>query len=262
MELAATLKLSKKIDEKLVIVGMEKVPFERVLGVEIGTVMQQLFESKGVEFRMGRVLKRFIPSDANGKFVGGVELDNGEILSGDLVVIGAGIIPTTNFLEKGTSYLAGDGSIFVDNHLGIIGLQNVYAAGDVARFPYGNGNIRVEHWDVAIDQGRIAARNMLGKNDLIGRMVPFFWTGMFGTSIRYAGNAMVWDEIVFKGNLDEKKFAAYFVHQGQIVAVASIGTDPVAVAVWELMREGKMPSPQVIKENELDFILKFASLEK
>jgi len=158
--------------------------------------------------------------------------------------------------------LAGDGSIFVDNHLGIIGLQNVYAAGDVARFPYGNGNIRVEHWDVAIDQGRIAARNMLGKNDLIGRMVPFFWTGMFGTSIRYAGNAMVWDEIVFKGNLDEKKFAAYFVHQGQIVAVASIGTDPVAVAVWELMREGKMPSPQVIKENELDFILKFASLEK
>lgn len=64
---------------------------------------------------------------------------------------------------------------------------DVFAAGDVARFPYNeDGLIRVEHWQVAQQQGRVAAENMLGLQRPYSD-VPFFWTVLFGMSLRYAG---------------------------------------------------------------------------
>lgn len=111
-------------------------------------------------------------------------------------------------------------------------------------------NIRIEHWDVAMDMGRVAARNMLGAQTPY-RGVPFFWTGQFGKSVRYAGNAMAWDEVILQGRADgtDPKFVAYFVAPGgaAISAVATLDRDPQAVAAQELFRLGRMPTPAQVR---------------
>jgi hypothetical protein len=56
--------------------------------------------------------------------------------------------------------------------------------------------------------------------------VPFFWTVQFGKSVRYAGHATSFDEVIIQGNPDELKFAAYYVRQGKVLAVAALGTWP------------------------------------
>lgn len=254
MEAAACLKSRKNI-EKIVVVGMEKVPFERVLGEQVGGALQKLSESKGIEFRMQAVLKRYIGTD--GKLTG-VELNTGEILPCDLVVIGAGIICSTQYL-KGALQLERDGSIIVDEGMKVE--DNIYVAGDIARFPYWSTKevIRIEHWDVAQQQGRIAARNMAGKGAKY-ESVPFFWTNLFGHSVRYAGNAMSWDKIVIKGDLEGLKFVGYFVRDNTVLACVTIGADPIAVAVSELIRDGKMPTADKIEANpDRDYILSFLS---
>ena len=89
---------------------------------------------------------------------------------------------------------------------------------------------------------------MLGK-DVAYETVPFFWTAQYGKSLRYAGNCMAPTEIVIKGSLDDLNFVAYYIANGKVTAVATLGADPVAVAASELLRQGKMPSPASCKRN-------------
>ncbi len=81
--------------------------------------------------------------------------------------------------------------------------EGVYVAGDLARYPYfyTGESVRVEHYGMAMYQGRIAAHNIMGKNVEL-RNVPFFWTVQFGKAIRYAGHALSYDEILFDGNVE------------------------------------------------------------
>jgi hypothetical protein len=72
--------------------------------------------------------------------------------------------------------------------------------------------------------GRAAARSFLGKQTRQFDIVPFFWTVQFGKSVRYAGHATSFDEVIIHGNPDELKFAAYYVRQGKVLAVAALGT--------------------------------------
>lgn len=118
-------------------------------------------------------------------------------------------------------------------------------------------SVRIEHWDVAMDQGRVAALNMLDKQ-VIYETVPFFWTAQFGMSLRYAGHANQFDDIIVDGDLTAKrpKFTAYFVQDEKIAAVATFNNDPQAVAALELLREGKMPSAEEIRvERTIDLTL-------
>jgi len=66
--------------------------------------------------------------------------------------------------------------------------EGVYAAGDIVRFPLPlvNGDVNIGHWQIAHNHGRVAARNMFGKVDAFNS-IPFFWTVMFGKSLRYCG---------------------------------------------------------------------------
>lgn len=154
--------------------------------------------------RPPRTLTSFTRSSARATGTGrvcGVTFD-GETIPADLVVVGAGIIPSTGYLDEaeGVQLNPRGGGVIVDEHLRAC--EDVYAAGDIAAFPYwaADGEItRVEHWDVAIQQGRIAARNMLGKGEPF-RTVPFFWTQQYGAKIRvrYAGHAREWDEQIFQ----------------------------------------------------------------
>ena len=152
MEAAASL--GQRGIGKVVVVAPEEVPFEASLGKRLGTLLRGIHESHGVDFRLGRSVKSFTGDDR----VRGVTLDDGTELDADLVLMGVGVRPATDFI-RGIE-LEPDGSVLVDELLRV--RDGVYAAGDIATFPdWRTGEpTRIEHWRSAQQQGAIAGRNL------------------------------------------------------------------------------------------------------
>lgn len=186
-----------------------------------------------MQFRMQSIVKEFIGKDGK---VTGVILASGEELEAEVCVVGAGVVPATQFiLQNKDIQLQADGSIRVDETLKVT--ENLYAGGDLCRFPYffTGEHIRVEHYGMAQYHGRVAALNMLGKRTKV-ESVPFFWTVQYGKSIRYCGHFISCDNIIYDGNLEDLKFAAFFIKNGSVVAAVSVGRDPLTSIVAELLQ--------------------------
>jgi len=255
METAAML---AKQAASVTVLGSETVPFERVLGKDLGKFYQDWHESKGIKFIMSSVVNEFLANDQGNcralKLTYGGQTTE---LETDIVILGVGAAPDTEFLKKSsTSFnIQNDGSLLVDEKLAVVGIKNVYAAGDIARFPYpyfskGTPIIaRIEHWGVASQQGRIAAKNMLGK-ELSYHHVPYFWTAQYGKSLRYCGFAHHYTDIVIQGSLEEQTFIGYYIDGEEIVAICSMGKDPIVSHASELFRLGLMPPVSFIREGK------------
>lgn len=234
MEAAASLR-ERGLDVTVIAPSAE--PFESTLGREVGAIFRRAHEAHGVKFNLGSMVYRFEGTSR----VESVVLDDGESIEADMVVLGVGVYPATNFLE-GVA-LHEDGSILVDAHLRAA--DGLYAAGDIARYPDARTgeHMRIEHWRTAQQQGRIAAHNMAGKPTVFDG-VPFFWTRQFDAGLLYVGHAASWDEIAYQGDLAAHDFLAFYMKGGRVVAVAGMNRDREIAAVEELMRQGRMPTPE------------------
>jgi NADPH-dependent 2,4-dienoyl-CoA reductase/sulfur reductase-like enzyme len=183
---------------------MEKVPFERVLGPAVGKTMMGMLKNQGINMEMEQSVARFEPG-ANNK-VAQVVLKQDRTIPADIVVLGAGVVPKTDFLKSSGITIDKDGGISVDGSMRVPGFEGVFAVGDIARYPYHltGENIRVEHWSVAQNQGRVAAESIMAEIDSIKlpvfKQIPFFWTMFFGKSIRYVGHASVFDDTIIHVN--------------------------------------------------------------
>lgn len=229
------------------VVGMEQAPLERVLSEKVGAGIQKSLEGKGIKFYMGASVDKAEPSESDSSKVGAVYLKDGTKLPADLVILGVGVAPATEYLrDNKTIQLEKDGSIKTDESYNVVGLKGVYAIGDIATFPYhgpgGEGKfVRIEHWNVAQQSGRVVASHIVNPSADPEHFVPVFWSAL-GAQLRYCGNtANGWDDIVVQGDPAASKFAAYYCKGDTVVAMASMGMDPVMAQSAELMRLGKMP---------------------
>jgi len=225
------------------VIATEKVPFARVLGPEIGAMFQRLHEEKGVKFEVEAEVTTLL---GDGGHVTSVQLKAGHTLPADAVVLGVGVRPATDFLKESFD-LDKDGGLPVNARL--LAAPNVYAAGDIARFPLAATGrpTRIEHWRLAQQHGAVAARNMLGQpTDYTA--TPFFWTQQYGKSLRYAGHAEHWDEIVYHGDVAKQDFLAFYVQAGRITAVAGMGRDIDIIYLTELLGQGRMPAPAELSD--------------
>ncbi|OLQ14788.1 Apoptosis-inducing factor 3 [Symbiodinium microadriaticum] len=246
MEVASSL-AKKGCD--VAVIAMESVPFERVLGKKVGASFARKLQKEGVEWFGTSQVRLFRGNEA----VNGVELEDGEVLPADAVVVGAGVLPNTRFVEG----LSLDGLLifrkFRDMIEGVFrasegreaeACDNLFAAGDVCAYPAlrTGQRVRIEHWDVAMQQGRVAAQNMLGKFQPF-TTTPFFWSGLFGNlNLRFVGHAPeALDRVIIEGDVSNMEFISYYTEDDEIRAVATVNKDPVAVACAELMRRGQMP---------------------
>ena len=79
---------------------------------------------------------------------------------------------------------------------------NIFAAGDIAKFPLNlptiTTNVAIGHWQMAQSHGRIAGLNINQETKQKLKTVPFFWTVQFGKSLRYAGFAPKYDDIIYE----------------------------------------------------------------
>ena len=186
MECAASL---RKREAAVTVVAPESVPFEFTLGKEVGGMYKTLHETHGVTFALGTEVEQIEGKDKVEKVV----LRNGRELSADFAILGVGIRPETEFL-RGVARNE-DGSVTVDSYLRVEGQNRaLYAAGDIETFPdpLSGEPIRIEHWRLAQQHGRVAAANMAGAEQRFDQ-VPFFWTRQYDQSLKYVGHVRSWD---------------------------------------------------------------------
>jgi len=254
MEIAATL--TGKV-ASISVVG-RGLPFERVLGSQVGAVMKQLSEEKGLKF-ISKSPKEFKGADG---VVQAVIFDDGSEVPADVVVVGVGVTPSTSFVPS-TIQKNSDGSLTVDEFLRT-SVPNVYAAGDIAYFrdAQSASSLRVEHWGFASKQGSVVALNMLEPSSTPFNAVPYFWCMIFGKSVRYAGHAAHYDEIIFQQDkTDPYKFVAYYVEKGKVLAVSGMSPEPIISAAAELFRIGKMPTAETVRSTEFNLVKFLSSIE-
>jgi len=256
MELVAVV--MKNEPASLHVIGMETVPFERILGAEIGGALMKFFEKNGVTFHMGEKTTKINGTTTLTGVVTGaqkaesVELGNGQVLKADYVIMGVGVKPATQFLQGNPAFkLEKDGGLEVDNELHVKGMTDVFAIGDIAHYPQAPDEAvrRVEHWNVATDHGRAVGATIAGTEKAYSR-VPVFWSAL-GQQLRYAGiGGAGFDEVIVQGNAEELKFIAYYFKDGKVNAVASMQNDPVVMKCAELLRHEIMPTLAELKEGK------------
>ena len=206
------------------VVSSGATPLANVLGEQVARRLQALHRSKGVVFRSGRIA-RF---EGDGRVERAV-LEDEVPLDCDLVVLGTGVSPNVGFVEG----VEIDDGIVVDGSLWAA--PGLFAAGDIARFPYRGDAVRIEHWRLAQQHGWLAARNMLGDGAVFAG-VPFFWTAQHGVRIDYLGHASEWDQEVIDGDLEALDFVAFLVKGGAVVAAVGCARDAQMARLSEAMR--------------------------
>jgi NADPH-dependent 2,4-dienoyl-CoA reductase/sulfur reductase-like enzyme/nitrite reductase/ring-hydroxylating ferredoxin subunit len=212
LEVAASL---RHLGLEVHVAAPEAIPLARVLGDEVGHWIRGLHEATGVVFHLGRKVQGF----ADGK----LGLDNGEAIAADFIVAGTGVKPRSALAEA--AGLKVDNGVVVDRWLRA-SADNVYAVGDIARFPDAHTGkaIRVEHWVHAERQGQHAARMLLG-DDAPFADTPFFWSVHQGKTINYVGHADEFDPPKVQGSLAKEDAMICYAKDGRDLAMATVGDD-------------------------------------
>jgi len=216
-EVAASLK-AKGTDCALVM--MEEVALSRTFGEEAGGGFQGLMEEKGIEFHPGESLAAFEGDD----HASAVVTESGKKVEGDMIVVGAGVRPDVMVAQRaGLEIDEENGGIRCDETLQT-SVEGIYAAGDVCSYDsriHGR-RIRVEHWDVAMQQGQHAARSMMG-DAAPYEVVPYFFSDLADwASLEYVGPASEWDEEIWRGDRDSGEFLVFYVKDGKVAGALSV----------------------------------------
>ncbi len=243
MEAAASLSIDKGA-KSVTVVGKENEVLQPMLSVKTARELRRLHESHGVVFHLGNGLKK-ITGDEHAD---GVQLENGASLKGELVLLGLGVTPRSELLKD---FANDDGAVPVDEHMRV--KDDIYAVGDIALAPTVLGPFRIEHWRVAMQQGMVAALAILGQPGAgMDRRVPFFWTGQFGKSLRYAGHAgrdasrHVW------GDPAKLDFIEFSFDGQRTVAAAGMQHDADIDAFELLLEMGPAPTADEIRSGAFD----------
>ncbi|HET9671949.1 MAG TPA: FAD-dependent oxidoreductase, partial [Actinomycetota bacterium] len=212
-EVAASLR-QKGLEVHVVAGG--KAPLDRVLGEDVGRVLEGIHRDRGVTMTFDAMVAGF---EGDGH-VEAVTTTDGQRFDCDFVVLGLGVEPVTGFLEG--SGVDVENGVLVDERCRA-SVDGVFAAGDVANHvhPVFGGRIRTEHWNNAREQGRAAALNMMGR-DTVYDEVHWFWSDQYEHSIQYAGYHREWDELVVRGSLEARSFAAFYLRGDRVRAVVAL----------------------------------------
>ena len=228
-------------------------PMARALGEEVGGVFADLHRAHGVDLRLGEGVTAIRGAGR----VEEVVTSSGARIPAAAVIIGVGVRPNDGWLA-GSGLALADG-VVVDEYCAT-DLPGVYAAGDVARWPYhptggDESLVRLEHYDNAIRQAENAARNMLATTlgeQVAYSPVPYFWTEQFDWMAQYIGYAERWDQLVYRGEPASGAGAIFYLDAGRLRAVLSINRPRDLGALRKLVGAGAQLDPALLADESLD----------
>lgn len=216
-EVAASL---RKLGVDVVLVEPQPAPLASVLGEQVGQLVARLHRAEGVDLRTG-VGVAGVRGDAGA--VTAVELSDGTVVDADLVVIGIGSRPATDWLAGSGVDLADKDNGVLCDEVGATSAAHVWALGDVAAWRDATGHqVRVEHWSNVAEQARVLVPAMLGVEIPALTVVPYFWSDQYDVKIQCLGEPEPGD-VVHLVSDDGRKFLAYYERDGVLVGVVGGG---------------------------------------
>ncbi|WP_421842102.1 NAD(P)/FAD-dependent oxidoreductase [Mycobacterium sp.] len=235
-EVAASL---RGIGVDVVLVEPQPAPLASVLGEQIGALVTRLHRAEGVDVRTGVGVAE-VRGEGN---VDSVSLTDGAELAADLVVVGIGSRPATEWLEG--SGIEVDNGVVCDE-AGRTSAAKVWALGDVAswRDPMGH-QVRVEHWSNVAEQARVIVPAMLGNDVPSSVVVPYFWSDQYDLKIQCLGEPHATD-VVHLIEDDGRKFLAYYERDGVLVGVVGGGVPGKVMKMRAKIAAG-MPISEVLE---------------
>ncbi|MGA7089000.1 MAG: FAD-dependent oxidoreductase [Candidatus Dormiibacterota bacterium] len=231
-----TAAAARAADCDVTLLETAKLPLLGVLGSELAEFYATLHVEHGVDVRTGVEVAEIVSREQRAS---GVRLADGSQIDADAVVVGVGITPNTELAE--TAGLTIDNGVLVDEYLRSSD-PKVFAAGDVAnaRYPGLGRHLRLEHWSAALHQGPVAAANMVGQA-IAYDQVPYFYSDQYDVGMEYWGyvEGGKYDGVVFRGDVAERKFIAFWVREGRVLAGMAVNTWKLGDAVPALVRSGR-----------------------
>jgi 3-phenylpropionate/trans-cinnamate dioxygenase ferredoxin reductase subunit len=228
---------ARHLGAQVAIVAPEAVPLVRVLGPEVGGVYRDLHAGHGVDLHLSTQIEAIVGDGA----ASGVRTTDGVVIEGDLVVVGVGVTPRVELAKL--AGLTVENGIVVDEFLAT-SVPDVFAAGDVAatwntRY---NKRIRMEHWANALNQGPVAARNMLGQHTAYEKL-PYFYSDQYDLGMEYNGYADDWDRVVVRGDRSGPEFLAFWLKDGRVLAGMNANIWDQGDDIKALIRSGASIDP-------------------
>ncbi len=213
---------------------------QRVAAMETSNYIRDLHRKHGVDIRERIGIQRLV-GDTSVEYA---ELSDGSRIRADFVVIGVGILPSTE--------LAAAAGLEIDNGiktdaLGRTSIQDIWAAGDCASFPYRGSRIRLESVQNAIDQAETVAINMLG-HETPYDPTPWFWSDQYDLKLQIAGLNTGHMEIVSRISDDGSRASFWYFGESRLLAVDAMN-DPISYMVGRrLIEAGKTPDRETISD--------------
>ncbi len=208
---------ARQLGKNVLMIEAATVPLSRALGPEVGAIYAGIHRAKGVDVRTGTTVQTW-HTDRNR--VVGATLSDGRREDADLVLEAVGIEPNLD-LPKALGLTLEGGGVRVDEALRAE--ETVYCGGDIAfhKHPVLGRAIRIEHWEVAKNQGRGIATSIV-KGDTPYTKLPYFWSDQYDVNLEYRGNASGDDRAVWRGDRDGLSFSVFYMRDGLIAAVLSM----------------------------------------
>ncbi|WP_454195029.1 NAD(P)/FAD-dependent oxidoreductase [Nocardia sp. Marseille-Q1738] len=207
----------------VVLVEPQATPLASVLGPQVGELIARMHREEGVDLRCGTGLDTLHGDDAGR--VRGARLSDGSEIAIDLVAIGVGSRPVTEWLSDSGIALAepaAGGGVLADE-VGRTSVTGVWAVGDVAAWLHETGSRkRVEHWTNAGEQAKLLACALLGAAPPTAARVPYFWSDQYDVKIQALGTPNATDDVHIVSD-DGRKFLAYYSQAGTLTGVVGAG---------------------------------------
>jgi 3-phenylpropionate/trans-cinnamate dioxygenase ferredoxin reductase subunit len=232
----------------VVVIEALDVPYERVLGPEMGGVCARIQRDHGVRLLTGHGVES-VEERADGVTV---RTNRGEVVEGDVVVVGIGTVANTEVAQR--SGIAVDGGVLVDEYCRT-DLDRVLAAGDVTNHwhPLFGRRLRVEHFDNANKQAMCAAKNIVGRATAYDDP-HWFWSDQFGLNLQYSGHAATWTDLVVRGDVDSLCFTAFYLDGGVVRAALSVDRGEDVFPSKSLIAQQARPDPAALRDEDVDLV--------
>ncbi|WP_137389984.1 NAD(P)/FAD-dependent oxidoreductase [Rhodoligotrophos defluvii] len=231
--------VASMLGKEVAVVEMMPRLMARAVPPAISTFFEELHRSHGVSLLLGDGVRAITGENGMAKRV---ETSSGRSLAGDLVVVGAGVLPNDD-LARAADLAVRDG-VLVDITLRTSD-PSIFAVGDCARFPLPGGGdpIRLESVQNATDQGRHVARVIAGRDGEY-EAVPWFWSDQYDIKLQIAGLSQGADRAVSRGDVAARRFSVFSFKAGRLIAVDSINSPGDHMAARKLLGAGLSITPE------------------